>query len=388
MPTNMLNLLDIVGQDAAVAQLFKALGGVRRPHAYIFAGPAGVGRRTTALALARTLLCSQPLTQPNAGRYVDLAEDFPLRYACGQCTDCHSMSETGVHADLHLVYKELAAYHDDPSVRSRVMQELSIDVIRSFLIAPAWRSSSRGRGKVFIVRESELMSDAAQNSLLKTLEEPPPGVTIILLAEQPEQLLPTTLSRCRVLRFGLLPLDFVRGKLLAQQLPAEEAAFWAAFTDGALGKAMRYHSLELYPVKRELLEHVAAMNRAGDAELGEQLAKLSEKLADAVAKAAKQGPTEMSRNLAIRQSAGMLMELIASFFRDALTLSTGVQRPVASADQLPNLQALATRMDRVSLALVIEQLSELESLLWRNVNPKTIWDNVVITCASAAPLRV
>ena len=384
----MLNLTDIVGQDRVLEQLYQGLCGIRRPHAYIFAGPAGVGRRTTALALARTLLCHQPATTANGGRFPALPADLPLPRACGHCHDCRMMADNAAHGDFHLVYKELAAFHDDPAVRSRVMQDLSIDVIRSFLIEPAWRSASRGRGRVFVIKQAELMSLAAQNALLKTLEEPPPGVTIILLAEQPEQLLPTTLSRCRLLRFGLLPREFVREKLLEQSLPPIQAEFWAAFTDGAIGKAMAFHQLDLYDTKRELLDHVAALNRAGDAELGDRLAKLSESLADTVAKTSRQGQTEMSKTLAVRTAAGMLMELLASFFRDALTLACGAGRPLANQDQPQPLHALAARLDRVALAQTIEQLSELESLLWRNVNPKTIWDNVVITCASAAPLRV
>ncbi|MCL2701811.1 MAG: hypothetical protein FWE88_09005 [Phycisphaerae bacterium] len=384
----MVNLTDIVGQDPVLEQLFKGLGGIRRPHAYIFAGPAGVGRRTTALALARTLLCHQPVTVVNGTWFPHLPADMPLPRACGQCPDCRMMADNAAHGDFHLIYKELAAFHNDPAVRSRVMQDLSIDVIRSFLIEPAWRSASRGRGRVFVIKQAELMSNVAQNALLKTLEEPPPGVTIILLAEQPEQLLPTTLSRCRLLRFGLLPRAFVRDKLVEQSLPPAQAEFWADFTDGAIGKAMAFHKLDLYETKRELLDHVAAMNRAGDAELGERLAKLSEKLADTIAKNSRQGQTEMSKTLAVRTAAGMLMELLASFFRDALTLAAGADRPLANRDQRLALNALTARMDRLSLVGAIEQLSELESLLWRNVNPKTIWDNVVITCASAPPLRV
>jgi len=382
----VLSLTDIVGQDRVLEQLFRGLCGIRRPHAYIFAGPAGVGRRTTALALARTLLCHTPTAAPNGPRLTGLPADTLLPQACGHCPDCRMLADNA-HGDFHLIYKELAAFHDDPAVRSRVMQDLSIDVIRSFLIEPAWRSPSRGRGRVFVIQQAELMSPAAQNALLKTLEEPPPGVTIILLAEQPEQLLPTTLSRCRLLRFGLLPRAFVRDKLVEQSLPPEQAEFWAAFTDGAIGKALAFHRLDLYDTKRELLDHVAILNRAGDAELGDRLAKLSESLAETVAKQSRQGQTEMSKTLAVRTAAGMLMELLASFFRDALTLACEAGRPLANQDQLPALQTLAARLDRRGLATIIEQLSELESLLWRNVNPKTIWDNVVITCASAAPLR-
>jgi DNA polymerase-3 subunit delta' len=350
-----------------------------------------VGRRTTAIALAKALLCERARTCRNdsagAPRLPDQPADFELRQACGVCADC-KMVLAGSHPDLTMVYKELAAYHEDSDVRSRVMQELSIDVIRSFLIAPAGRRPSRGRGKAFIVREAELMSEAAQNALLKTLEEPPPDTTIILIAEQPEQLLPTTLSRCRMVRFGLLPRDFVMRKLRERGVGEEEARFWAAFTGGSVGRSARLAAAGMYQVKRDMIAALSAMNAAGDAELGEQLAKKTESLAEELIKATRIGETDMSKNLAIRQISGMMLELIASAFRDALTLRGGAHREIVNADQQPAAAALAGKFDVMQLASAIEQLSEMERLLWRNVNSKTVWDNVVITCASAAPLIV
>jgi DNA polymerase-3 subunit delta' len=111
----------IHGQDSAIQRLGKTLTSQRQPHAFIFAGPAGVGRQTTATALAEALLCEDP-PAPAA--------------ACGRCVSCNMM-QAGSHPDFQRVYKELAAYHDDPAVRNRVMQELGIEVIRRFLIAPA-----------------------------------------------------------------------------------------------------------------------------------------------------------------------------------------------------------------------------------------------------------
>lgn len=84
----------------------------------------------------------------------------------------------------------------------------------------------------------------------------------------------------------------------------------------------------------------------------------------------------------------MVLELIASAFRDAITLATGAERAMVHADQRPAAAVLAGRFAPTQLAEIVEQLSEYERLLWRNVNPKTVWDNVAITCASAAPLRL
>ncbi|MFW6133913.1 MAG: hypothetical protein ACOC8F_08460, partial [Planctomycetota bacterium] len=145
-----LGLDDIVGQDEAVGRLDAAMRAGRLPHALLFAGPEGVGRRTTAVALAKTLLCAEAanIGGPALFGAEEVAPAAPR--ACGQCDDCR-MTEAASHPDLHPVYKELAAYHDDPQVRERKMQRLVIDVVRQFLIAPAGQAPSRGRGKVFIV---------------------------------------------------------------------------------------------------------------------------------------------------------------------------------------------------------------------------------------------
>ena len=385
----MGGLLDIVGQDEVIARLQRGLEGQRRPHAYLFAGPVGVGKRTTALALAQTLLCRAGRTQPNKGRLPRLEADFPLRDACGRCEDCR-MVLAGSHPDFILVYKELAQYHEDPKVRDRVMQELGIDVIRSFLIAPAGRSPARGENKVFVVREADLLSIAAQNSLLKTLEEPPPGVTIILLCQQAEELLPTTVSRCSLVRFGPLPRDFIVRRMGEQGIDPARAEFWAGLTGGSLGESLRLEQQGMYEVKVDLLERAAALGPAGDSELGEHLAKTMDKLAQQeIARAkAEGGSADLSANLAKRRVVATMLEILGSAFRDALYLSTGTNLPMVHTDQRRCIEAIARRLTPTQLAEAIEQLSQLESLLWRNVNPKAVWDNVVITCASAAPLRV
>jgi DNA polymerase III subunit delta' len=384
----MPELLDIVGQDNAVGQLQRGLGGPRRPHAYLFVGPTGVGRRTTAVALARTLLCHDVRSRPNAGRLAGLERDFPLHHACGVCPSCRTI-DAGSHADFHMVYKELARYHDDADVRGRVMQDLGIDVIRQFLIAPAGRAAAGGRGKVFVVREAELMSVPAQNCLLKTLEEPPPGVRIILLCRDAEELLPTTLSRCWLVRFGPLPRAFVRDKLTEGGMDAAEADFWAAFTGGSIGRAATLAAAGMYPIKRDLLDRLAALNAAGSAELADWLVKVTDKLAEeSVGRVKRDEGAALSKNLASRQSAGAVLEIIASAYRDAIALATGTGRPLVHADQPAAPAALAARMAPTQLAEVIEQLAQYEDLLWRNVSPKTVWDNVAITCNSAAPLRL
>ncbi|MBN1553771.1 MAG: hypothetical protein JXA11_03430 [Phycisphaerae bacterium] len=373
----MLNLNDIIGQDEAVGRLRTNFSAGRVPHAFLFAGPEGVGRRTTAAALAAELLCESPRT--------DLTGQTS---ACGTCESCR-MLRADAHPDFQLVYKELARFHDDAAVRGRVMQDLGIDVIRSFLIAPAGRSSTRGRGKVFVVLESDLLSIAAQNALLKTLEEPPAGVTIILICRRPEQLLPTTRSRCSLVRFGPLPRDFVTGKLAEEGVASGEAEFWASLTDGSLGRALKLARAGLYEIKREVVDGLSRLPAGGDAKFAETLAKHTDALAEAEVKLVKkEEDANLSKALAVRRASGAMLEILAAVYRDALSCATGAEQAVVHADQMQAVQAIAGRFEPVELAEILEQLSRYERLLWRNVNPKIVWDNVVITCASATTLNV
>ena len=383
----MLELHEIIGQASAVGRLRANMAADRMPHAMIFAGPAGVGRRTTATALAKILLCENP--QAGDGGLFAQAEEAPQELRpCGTCESCRMM-QAGSHPDFQLIYKELARYHDEASVRNRVMQDLGIDVIRSFLTAPAYRASNRGRGKVFVVREAELMSIAAQNSLLKTLEEPPAGVTIILLCQKPEQLLPTTLSRCSLLRFGPLPRDFVAEKLAQADMGQGEASFWAAFTAGSIGRSVKLAKAGMYEIKCRVLEDLAGLGQAGDAKLGESLAKMTDKLAEqAVRQAKKVDGASLSKSLAARQATGAMLEIIASAYSDALARATGTPGQAVNADQPAVVETLAGKFSPTDLAEILEQLSRYERLLWRNLNAKLVWDNVVITCASAAALTV
>ncbi len=373
----LLNLSDIIGQGEAVSRLLANMSADRVPHAFLFAGPEGVGRQTTATALAAVLLCESPAT--------DL---MGRRSACGACESCRMM-KAGAHPDFQLVYKELARYHDDASVRSRVMQDLGIDVIRSFLIAPAGRSATRGRGKVFVVLEADLLSIAAQNSLLKTLEEPPAGVTIILVCLKPDQLLPTTRSRCSLIRFGPLPREFVTDRLAQAGIAPAEADFWAALTAGSLGRALELSQAGFYDVKRQVVEGLSRLSAGGDAKFAEALAKHTDTLAEAeVKRAKKDDDANLSKTLAARQATSAMLEIIAAAYRDALTCATGAQTALVHSDQSSAVRAIAGRFTPVELADILEQLSRYETLLWRNVNPKIVWDNVVITCASAAALNV
>lgn len=188
----------IVGQDRAVETLRRALGSGRLHHAWIFHGPAGVGKFTTAVSFAAAAL--DPTTiQP--GR--EVPEPDPD-------SRTQQLILAGSHPDLHVITKELARFSDDKQVRDRKLITIPKAVIDEHLIRPSALSASVRAGgavdKVFVVDEAELLDRSptnapVQNALLKTLEEPPAGTLIILVTSEEERLLPTIRSRCQRVAF-------------------------------------------------------------------------------------------------------------------------------------------------------------------------------------------
>jgi DNA polymerase III subunit delta' len=233
----MIGFDDILGQSSAVEFLRAACLADRLPHAMMFAGSSGVGKRTCATALAAWFLCPQARGDR----------------ACGKCASCR-LIPTGNHPDLHVVAKELIRFHDKTGKSKGI--NLSIDVVRPELIEPAARTATMGHGKFFIIEQAELMSDPAQNALLKTLEEPAGRTAIVLLTDAPESLLPTVRSRCQIVRFGTLDTKSVRARLEKQGIDSATAADAAELSDGSLGGALNLISEGLIPRARDLEKQI------------------------------------------------------------------------------------------------------------------------------------
>lgn len=200
----MAVMQDIIGQHRAKAALTAAHRSDRFHHAWIFSGPFGIGKFTTAMALARTLL--DPEADVNAGALLSSPPDSRVAQRI----------DAGTHPDLHVIRKELALTSDIAILRQRKLMTIPIDLLREQMLggrtgddkfreAPAYLRPSLGHGKVFIIDEAELLDWTGQNALLKTLEQPPPQTYIILVTSRPAGLLPTIRSRCQLVTFT--PLD-------------------------------------------------------------------------------------------------------------------------------------------------------------------------------------
>ena len=218
----MTPLLDTVaGQDTAVESLRRALAGGRTHHAYLFEGPEGVGKERAAFGLAQALVCTDSTASGSA---------------CGTCSACSRAvpKESGglaLHPDVIVLGRGL---YEPAQIGRKTPEskELSIDQVRTLVLARAAFPPHEGRAKVFVVRAADELSVSAANALLKTLEEPGNATHFILLTSRKAALLSTIRSRTLALRFGPLPPSVVERILLGRGV-----RLW----DGLEGLEKDYH---------------------------------------------------------------------------------------------------------------------------------------------------
>lgn len=200
-------------------------------HAYILEGERGSGKKRMAAAFAKLLMCEHPAGMP-AESDMDLKElrdhnefrDHKELQACGRCTSCIMMDHRD-HPDVIWVR------HEKPGV-------ISVGEIREQLVNTVDVMPYRGPYKIYIVDEAEKMNQAAQNAVLKTIEEPPDYAVILLLTANRGAFLPTILSRCILLSMKPLPDETVKRYLMEEcRVEEETAEFCAGFAMGNIGKA-------------------------------------------------------------------------------------------------------------------------------------------------------
>src|SRR5216684_465392 len=213
---------DVIGHRRLVALLARAVHRESLPPSLILSGPDGIGKRLVASATAQALNCTAPL----AARSSPARDVSGLSLevdACGVCTACTRITR-GVHPDVILVEPG-----DSGSIR--------IDQVRDIVDRAAYRPFE-GRRRVVIVDEADAMMPAAQNALLKTLEEPPSASVFMLVSSRPDMLLATVQSRCPRLRFMPLGADDVVAVLMRLGRRQDEARAVAATADGSIGRAL------------------------------------------------------------------------------------------------------------------------------------------------------
>ena len=223
---------DFRGQSAHIDQLHSNFSSGKNVHAYLLCGPQGTGKRSVARLCAMTALCRGEGKRP-----------------CGECGPCRRiLSDT--HPDVHTVLAE------------KGKQTIGVNVLRD-VRAEVGVKSFEASHKVLIFPEAERMTPAAQNCLLKTLEEPPQDTVFFLVTEQPGSMLPTIVSRCRVIRFHPLSQEDCEKRLAALGLSPADARRRARMAEGCVGKALKIDE-ERLALMEKVTGDVFSVRRAGD----------------------------------------------------------------------------------------------------------------------------
>jgi DNA polymerase-3 subunit delta' len=245
-------LRDILGQERVLSHLRTAMRRERLSHAYLFLGPAGVGKATTARALAAALNCSQPAADGDA---------------CGTCPSCRRLA-AGTHPDFLVI--------TPPSEGSQA--QIKIEQIRELRRLTGYPPLGGG-WRVVLIKPAEALSalnDAAANALLKTLEEPPPRHLLVLTGRGEADLLPTIVSRCHKLAFAPLPAALIIRELVSRRgLSRPQAALVAALSGGSLGRALTLDPAELVEQREQVLSDLDRLTQGSTAAVLEWAQRLT-----------------------------------------------------------------------------------------------------------------
>ena len=325
----------VVGHCWAVDLLTRQLAAGAVAHAYLFTGAPGVGRGTLARWFAQALLCRAEGKTP-----------------CGHCAACRKVL-AGTHPDLRLF--GLAA-------QGGSRRTLGIDAIRELRSGMAERPFSGAR-KVYLIEDAEAMTVEAANALLKTLEEPPSFVTLLLVALSDHLLPPTIVSRCQVLPLRPLGRPEVRRALITRWGASEEQAdSLAALSLGRLGWAAR--ALQDGRLLQRRQEDLSALARMMEAGLLERFA-----FAEAQERRWKRGD---------HASVLGLLEQWLGWWRDLLLLWEDSSDLITNRDCLPDLQAAAQKVSPEKAFVFLQALRSTQQRLLEQVNARLAFEELLL----------
>jgi DNA polymerase-3 subunit delta' len=277
-------LSSLVGHRRQLRLLSQAIARGTLPPALLFVGPDGVGKFATARAVAATLNCLTPRRDVD-GLLID---------ACGACRSCARI-ERRVHVDLFVL---------EPDEKASI----KIDVVRDVLSRTGFKPFE-GQRRVVIIREADALEPQAQNALLKSLEEPPPGTVFILTTNVGAALLPTVLSRCMRLGFGRLTMGDIEAILTRDgDMSAEVAREAAALANGSIGQALALGSTDMAVLRETAMVLLRQSPQAPPAARMQAAALVTA------------GTTKKDRS---REEVALILQMAASLLRDLELLNAG-----------------------------------------------------------------
>jgi len=322
----------IAGQKRAKAFLSAALSGGDIASAYLFEGPEGVGKATLALEFAKALNCEDPEVRP-----------------CNRCRTCRMISGFS-HLDLIVLLPgDPEEWMEEIGKDGRIRppsydptREISINQIRE-LKKELSKAPYEARYRVVLILNAENLSLEAQNAFLKTLEEPPPRTTFLLISSQPEKVLPTIVSRARRVKFA--PLD--EDEFVSLDLGLKEKKLLFRLSGGSPGKALKLVELGFLDLRKDLLN----LLRTREPDV------VGNKILPSLQGSGSKGDLEAFFNV------------YQSVLRDLLLLKIGVGRNLlTNQDLAPQIEKTAENMSAVEISALLEISFKVEVLSRKNTN--------------------
>jgi DNA polymerase III subunit delta' len=332
---------EIVGHEWAVEQLRHGIQAGSDAHAYLVSGLPGLGKALIALRLAQALNCETSPGDP-----------------CRACRTCRRI-ERGNHPDVRIagMASQGAGLKADEAARQK---ELKIATVREWQRDITLRPFE-SRRRVFILHDAERLSDEAANCMLKTLEEPPPYATIVLVANSTE-LLPTIVSRCRVLRLPPFPRRWGAVSREPRVSTAEDAELLAAWSGGRIGLALAQLESPEAIARRD--EQLAELLAVGDQGRGAGM-----RWAEQRAKEYRGGEQE---------TVFAWLELWQGWWRDVLLTAAGCPEGVVNVDRRDELRQAAARHPLPELHAFTARLGQAAQQLRENGNPQLVLENLAL----------
>lgn len=326
----------LIGHDWAVQHFVDGMRNGRLGHAYLITGPDHVGKTTLCRLLAQTLNCER-----------DVGER-----PCGQCRTCQLIAGDR-HPDVQLIM---------PEVSGRGKLTLKIEAIRE-LQQDLNLSAFEARTKVAILQRFDAATDGAANAFLKTLEEPPSNVLLLLTANDADTLLPTISSRCRTLNLRPLPTDLIEQSLATRwQVKADDAHLLAHLADGRLGWAVQ--AAQDASILAERRTHLEQLYAAID---GRRVTRFD--VADKLARQAEDLPAVLQTWLSWWRDLNLLVQQNGQTATSAMT----------NVDEDGRLRRLARRWSKDQALASLKQTNLALWQLEHNANTRLVLENLLLT---------
>jgi DNA polymerase III subunit delta' len=323
------------GHDALVRSFSHVIRRGRLAHAYVFAGPEGVGKHLFAKELAKAILCEDP--------HVWKKE---VLEGCDHCPACVQI-EADSHPDYYSVGKSPES-HEFPI-------DLMREVCQQFVL-----KSARDKGKVIVLDDADYLNEESANCFLRTLEEPPPRSLVILISSSLERLLPTITSRCQMIRFLPLQAELVEeilqshgGEQSGQKpIPADLLPRLVHLSGGSPGLALALADPALWDFRHTFLAGLTHVPLDSTALSKQWLAFVEAAGTDSAPQ---------------RERGRLVVRLLIDFLSDVLALHQQQPQRRTEADDLPLLEAMAAQTDTEKILLLLERCLEADRHIVRKV---------------------